>query len=56
MPRKAKAPEPAKLLTADECRPRKRKPRYVYRSSINGFFVTAKYAARHPKTTVRERV
>lgn len=32
------------------------KPRYVYRSAISGHFVTAAYAKRYPKRTVRERV
>lgn len=29
--------------------------KYRYRSAITGHFVTAKYAKRHPRTTVRER-
>lgn len=32
------------------------KPIYVYRSAKNGRFVSAAYAKRHPKTTVRERI
>ena len=32
------------------------KRRFRHRSARTGRFVTAKYAARHPKTTVRERV
>lgn len=32
------------------------KPRYIYRSAKTGRFVTAAYAKRHPKTTVRERI
>lgn len=31
-------------------------PRYIYRSAKTGRFVTAAYAKRHPKTTVKERV
>jgi hypothetical protein len=30
--------------------------RYVYRSAITGRFVSARYAAKHPVTTTRERV
>ena len=30
--------------------------RYRYRSAKTGRYVTAAYAAKHPKTTVRERV
>lgn len=30
--------------------------RFVYKSSINGRFVTRAYAALHPATTYRERV
>lgn len=30
--------------------------RYRYRSAINGYFVTAKYAQKHPRTTVAESV
>jgi hypothetical protein len=33
----------------------KRKPTYRYRSAITGRYVTAAYAKRHPKQTVRER-
>ena len=32
------------------------KIRYRYRSAKTGWFVTAKYAKRYPRTTVRERV
>lgn len=32
------------------------KLRYRYRSAKTGYFVSAAYAKRHPKTTVRERV
>ena len=32
------------------------KRRFRHRSARTGRFVTAKYAARHPKTTVREKV
>lgn len=32
------------------------KPRYVYRSAATGRYVSAAYAKRHPRTTVRERV
>ena len=32
------------------------KRRFRHRSARTGRFVTAKYAARHPKTTIRERV
>lgn len=32
------------------------KPRHVYRSAVTGRFVTAAYAKRYPKRTVRERV
>lgn len=32
------------------------KRHYVYRCAITGRFVTAKYAQRHPTTTVRIRV
>lgn len=31
-------------------------PRYRYRSSVTGLFVTRAYAALHPRTTQRERV
>ena len=30
--------------------------RYRYRSAITGRYVSATYAARHPQTTVRERL
>lgn len=30
--------------------------KYRYRSAKTGLFVTAAYAAKHPKTTVRERI
>jgi hypothetical protein len=36
-----------------KCKP---KPRYRYRSARTGHFVSAAYARRYPKTTVRERV
>jgi hypothetical protein len=29
---------------------------YLYRSAITGKFVSAAYAKRHPKTTIRQRV
>lgn len=32
------------------------KRRFRFRSSITGKFVSAEYAAKHPKTTVKERV
>lgn len=32
------------------------KRRYRFRSSVTGKFVSAEYAIKHPKTTVRERV
>lgn len=32
------------------------KRKYRYRSAITGRYCTAKYAAKHPKTTVRESV
>lgn len=32
------------------------KPRYVYRSSITGEFVSRFYALTHPNTTVKERI
>lgn len=32
------------------------KHRYRYRSARTGHFVSAAYAKRHPKTTVRERI
>ena len=32
------------------------KPRYVYRSAVTGRFVSAAYAKRWPKRTVRSRV
>lgn len=31
-------------------------PRYVFRSSVTGKFVTRAYAARHPMTTFRDRL
>lgn len=34
----------------------KRKPVYRYRSAVTGRYVTAAYARRHPRKTVRERV
>lgn len=34
----------------------KNKKRYIYRSAKTGRFVSAKYAVKHPKTTVKERV
>jgi hypothetical protein len=30
--------------------------RYRYRSAVDGKFVTAEYAQRHPRTTVKETV
>lgn len=53
---KAKAPEPVKLLAKEECQPKPRKRRYVFRSSITGFFVSEAFAKRNPSTTVRQRV
>ena len=35
---------------------KKRKTRKLHRSAITGRFVTARYAKRHPKTTVQETV
>jgi hypothetical protein len=32
------------------------KPRYVYRSSVTGLFVSKAFAEAHPETTTRERV
>ena len=34
----------------------KRKPTYRYRSAVTGRYVSAAFAKRHPKQTVRERV
>lgn len=34
----------------------KRKAAYRYRSAVTGRYVTAAYAKRYPKKTVRERV
>lgn len=31
-------------------------PRFVFRSSVTGQFVSRAYAALHPRTTVREKV
>lgn len=31
-------------------------PRWRFRSSITGLFVTKAYALLHPKTTIRERI
>lgn len=33
-----------------------KKTRYAFRSAVTGQFVSARFAKRHPKTTVRERV
>lgn len=33
-----------------------RKYRYVYRSSVTGRYVSADYAAKHPRTTQKHRV
>lgn len=32
------------------------KPKYRYRSAKTGHFVSQRFALKHPKTTVRERV
>lgn len=56
MGKRAKAPEPVKLLSKEDCRPKPHKRRYVFRSSITGFFVSAAFAKRNPSTTVRERI
>ncbi|HUW95850.1 MAG TPA: multidrug transporter [Anaerolineae bacterium] len=36
--------------------PKKSKPRTLYRSAVNGQFVTEEYARNHPSTTVKEEV
>lgn len=56
VPKKAKAPEPVKLLAREDCQPAPRKRRYVFRSSITGFFVSEAFAKRNPSTTVRQRI
>lgn len=33
-----------------------RKYRYVFRSAVTGFFVSASYAKRYPRRTVKERI
>ncbi len=33
-----------------------KKKKYRYRSAVTGKFVTAKYAERHPREVIRERV
>jgi len=35
---------------------KKKEIKYVYRSAKNGKFVSKKYAIKHPKTTVRQKV
>ncbi len=34
----------------------KKEPKYRYRSSVSGHFVSAWYAIRHPRTTTRELI
>lgn len=34
----------------------KKTKKYRYRSSITGYFVTEKYAKKHPKTTEKEEI
>lgn len=45
-----------KLSTKENAMSKKKKPRYVYRSAVTGRFVSAAYAKRYPKRTIRQRV